>query len=127
MPKFVTVATTDELGLGGAKQVHVDGKTLALFNLAGTYYAIDDTCPHRGGSLSQGAIEGDQVTCPRHGAVFRITSGEVLRPPAQTAVAGYTVRVAAVEVVQRAEPIEDPAKDLKTLVVDEATTEVRIR
>jgi 3-phenylpropionate/trans-cinnamate dioxygenase ferredoxin component len=93
MPTFVTVATTDELGLGGAKQVQVDGKTLALFNLAGTYYAIDDTCPHRGGSLSQGAIEGEQVTCPRHGAVFRITTGEVLRPPAQTAVAGYTVRV----------------------------------
>jgi 3-phenylpropionate/trans-cinnamate dioxygenase ferredoxin subunit len=88
MPTFVTVATTDELGLGGAKQVQVDGKTLALFNLAGTYYAIDDTCPHRGGSLSQGAIEGEQVTCPRHGAVFRITTGEVLRPPAQTAVAG---------------------------------------
>jgi 3-phenylpropionate/trans-cinnamate dioxygenase ferredoxin subunit len=93
MPTFVIVATTDELGLGGAKQVHVDGKTLALFNVAGTYYAIDDTCPHRGGSLSQGAIEGEQVTCPRHGAVFRITTGEVLRPPAQTAVAGYTVRV----------------------------------
>ena len=93
MPTFVTVATTDELALGGAKQVQVDGKTLALFNVAGTYYAIDDTCTHRGGSLSQGAIEGEQVTCPRHGAVFRITSGEVLRPPAQTAVANYTVRV----------------------------------
>ena len=40
-----------------------------------------------------GRREGDQVTCPRHGAVFRITTGEVLRPPAQTAVAAYTVRV----------------------------------
>jgi 3-phenylpropionate/trans-cinnamate dioxygenase ferredoxin subunit len=98
MPTFVTVATTDELGLGGAKQVHVDGKTLALFNVAGTYYALDDTCPHRGGSLSQGAIAGEQVTCPRHGAVFRITTGEVLRPPAQTAVAGYTVRVSGTNV-----------------------------
>jgi nitrite reductase/ring-hydroxylating ferredoxin subunit len=93
MPRFVTVATTDELGLGGAKQVQVDGKTLALFNLAGTYYAIDDTCPHRGGPLSEGAIEGDQVTCPWHGSVFRITSGEVLSPPAGTGVASYTVRV----------------------------------
>jgi 3-phenylpropionate/trans-cinnamate dioxygenase ferredoxin component len=98
MPTFVTVATTDELGLGGVKQVHVDGKTLALFNVAGTYYAIDDTCSHRGGSLSQGAIAGDQVTCPRHGAVFRITTGEVLRPSAQTAVAGYTVRVSGTNV-----------------------------
>ena len=67
MPTFVTVATTDELGLGGAKQVHVDGKTLALFNVAGTYYAIDDTCPHRGGSLSQGAIEGERSPAPGMG------------------------------------------------------------
>jgi nitrite reductase/ring-hydroxylating ferredoxin subunit len=93
MPRFVTVATTDELAPGGAKQVHVDGKTLALFNLAGTYYAIDDTCPHRGGPLSEGAIEGEQVTCPWHGSVFEITSGEVLSPPARTGVARYTVRV----------------------------------
>jgi 3-phenylpropionate/trans-cinnamate dioxygenase ferredoxin subunit len=98
MPQFVTVATTDELGLGGAKQVHVDGKTLALFNVAGTYYALDDTCPHRGGSLSQGAIAGEQVTCPLHGSVFRITTGEVLRRPAQTAVVGYTVRVSGTNV-----------------------------
>jgi nitrite reductase/ring-hydroxylating ferredoxin subunit len=93
MPRFVTVAAIDELGSGGAKQVQVDGKTLALFNLAGTYYAIDDTCPHRGGPLSEGAIEGEQVTCPWHGSVFQITSGEVITPPAQTGVARYTVRV----------------------------------
>lgn len=93
MPRFVTVATTDELAAGAAKQVQVDGKTLAVFNLAGTYYAVDDTCPHRGGPLSEGSIEGEQVTCPWHGAVFEITSGEVVSPPARDGVARYPVRV----------------------------------
>jgi nitrite reductase (NADH) small subunit len=71
MPRFVTVATTDELAPGGTKQVQVDEKTLALFNLAGTYYAIDDTCPHRGGPLSEGAIEGEQVPAPGTGQSSR--------------------------------------------------------
>ncbi len=93
MPTFVPVATIDELPPGKAKQVQLDGKTLALFNLAGTYYAIDDTCPHRGGPLSEGDIEGEEVTCPWHGAVFKITTGEVLTPPAQTDLACYNVRV----------------------------------
>jgi nitrite reductase/ring-hydroxylating ferredoxin subunit len=93
MPRFVTVVTTDELAPGTAKQVQVDGKTLAVFNLDGTYYAIDDTCTHRGGPLSEGTLEGGQVTCPWHGAVFDITSGEVVGPPARMGVARYTVRV----------------------------------
>ena len=93
MPSFVTVATTDELAPGTAKQVQVDGKTVAVFNLAGAYYAIDDTCTHRGGPLSEGTLEGEQVTCPWHGAVFDITSGEVVGPPARMGVGRYTVRV----------------------------------
>jgi len=93
MPRFMTVATIDELPPGKAKQVRVEGKTLALFNLAGTYHAIDDTCPHRGGPLSEGDINGEEVSCPWHGAAFTITTGAVLTPPAPTGVARYTVRV----------------------------------
>jgi 3-phenylpropionate/trans-cinnamate dioxygenase ferredoxin subunit len=66
---------------------------IALFNLGGTFYAIDDTCPHRGGPLSQGFIQGDVVVCPWHGARFRLGTGEVLSPPAQQGVACYPVRV----------------------------------
>lgn len=93
MAKFVKVATTGELAPGQAKKVEVEGKTIALFNLEGSYHAIDDTCPHRGGPLSQGLIDGEVVTCPWHGAKFRIKTGEVLASPARTGVSSYPVRV----------------------------------
>jgi nitrite reductase/ring-hydroxylating ferredoxin subunit len=93
MARFVKVATTGELAPGQAKKVELEGKTIALFNLEGSYHAIDDTCPHRGGPLSQGLIEGEVVTCPWHGSKFQIKTGEVLTPPARTGVSSYPVRV----------------------------------
>ena len=73
--------------------VEVSGKKIALFNLEGTYYAIDDTCTHRGGPLSEGELSGKEVTCPWHGAVYDVTTGEVLGPPAPKGVSRYNVRV----------------------------------
>ena len=93
MGAFIKVATTGELAPGRAKRVDVQGKPIALFNLGGTYHAVDDTCPHRGGPLSEGEVVGDEVTCPWHGAKFSVTSGEVLRPPARTGVSRYATRV----------------------------------
>jgi len=78
--------------------VAVGGKTLALFNVNGAFYAIDDTCTHRGGPLSEGSLAGSQVTCPWHGAQFDVTTGAVQRPPAPTGVAGYKVQVVGDEV-----------------------------
>jgi nitrite reductase/ring-hydroxylating ferredoxin subunit len=93
MPAFIKVATAGELPPGQAKRVEVHGKAIALFNLGGSYHAIDDTCPHRGGPLSEGQVQGEVVTCPWHGAKFKVTSGEVLGPPARVGVSRYTVRV----------------------------------
>jgi 3-phenylpropionate/trans-cinnamate dioxygenase ferredoxin subunit len=93
MAKFVKVAKTGDIAPGQAKMVEVDGKNMALFNLEGNFYAIDDTCTHVGGPLSEGEIEGEQVTCPWHGSIFNIKTGEVLSPPARTGVASYNVRV----------------------------------
>ena len=93
MAEFVKAAKTDEIAPGQSKMLEVNGKKIAIFNVAGSFYAIDDTCSHRGGSLSQGMIEGEKVTCPWHGAVFDIRSGEVLGPPAPKGVARYNVRV----------------------------------
>jgi nitrite reductase/ring-hydroxylating ferredoxin subunit len=73
--------------------VAVEGKRIALFNLGGTFYAIDDTCTHRGGPLSEGSIEGEEVICPWHGAHFNITSGDVTAPPAPEGVTPYKVRL----------------------------------
>jgi nitrite reductase/ring-hydroxylating ferredoxin subunit len=83
---------------GKAKQVQVDGKTLAVFNVNGVFHVLDDTCPHRGGPLSEGDLEGQEVTCPWHGARFDVTSGAHLCPPARSDVACYKVQIAGDEV-----------------------------
>ncbi len=94
MPEYVKVAVTDDIPPNQGKLVEVQGKKIALFNLEGRYYAIDNTCTHRGGPLSEGELEGDEVTCPWHGAKFKVTSGEVLSPPAPRAVKSFPIRVA---------------------------------
>ena len=98
MAELVTVAKTIELQPGQAKAVQVKGQMIALFNLGGTYYAIDDTCTHEGGPLSEGEVEGTTVTCPWHAAQFNVTSGEVLSPPAPDGVKSYKVHVQGDEV-----------------------------
>ena len=98
MAGFVKVATTGDLTPGQGKMVEVNGKKIALFNLEGSFYASNDTCTHRGRPLSEGEIEGEQVTCPWHGAIFDIKSGEVLGPPAPKGVARYNVWVAGTDI-----------------------------
>ena len=98
MAEFAKAATTAEVAPGQAKLVEAGGKRIALFNVGGAYYAIDDTCPHRGGPLSQGPVEGETVTCPLHGSKFEIKTGAVLAPPAATGVASYRVRVSGLDV-----------------------------
>ena len=93
MGQFVKVAKIGDIAPGEGKAVEAGGKTIALFNLAGTFYAIDDTCTHRGGPLSEGIVEGTEVTCPWHRAVFDVTTGAVVAMPAQQDVARYAVRV----------------------------------
>ena len=93
MAQFIKVASTADLASGEARCVEAAGKKIALFNLEGSFYAIDDTCTHRGGPLSEGEVEGTQVTCPWHGASFELTSGAVLGPPAHSGVACYKVEV----------------------------------
>ena len=94
MADFIKVAKTNELEPGQTRLVEVKGKRIALFNVDGQFFAIDNTCTHRGGPLAEGAISGHEVTCPWHGATFDIRTGKVVGPPAQQAVAHYEVRVA---------------------------------
>jgi nitrite reductase/ring-hydroxylating ferredoxin subunit len=93
MADFVKVASAGEIAPGEAKAVEAGGKKIAIFNIEGTFYAIDDTCTHRGGPLSEGMVVGTEVTCPWHGAVFDVTSGAVLGAPAPRDVASHAVRV----------------------------------
>ena len=90
---YTKVATVQEVPPGKARQTTVNGRPVAVFNVDGTFYAIDDTCPHRGGPLSEGDLEGHEVTCPWHGARFDVTCGSHLCPPARSDVRAYKVQV----------------------------------
>ena len=68
MPKTVKVAEVTELDPGEGKTVEIEGVSLALFNVDGTYFAIANACTHVGGPLGEGALIGKEVTCPLHGA-----------------------------------------------------------
>jgi len=93
MAQFVHVGSADSVKPGGSKLVMAVGRRIALFNDGGTVYALDDTCTHVGGPLSEGLCEGGVVTCPWHGAQFRIRDGLVMGPPARRNVQCYPVRV----------------------------------
>jgi nitrite reductase (NADH) small subunit len=78
----VKVAIKDEVPDGEGRVVEAGGKTLAIFNVGGTYYAIDNTCTHRGGPLGEGDLDGTVVTCPWHGWRWDVTSGANANNPA---------------------------------------------
>jgi nitrite reductase (NADH) small subunit len=80
---------------GEAVKVVVGGKGIAIFNVAGTLRAIESRCPHVGGPLEKGIVEGGGVTCPWHGSEFDLTTGAVRRGPATKGVASYPVRIEA--------------------------------
>ena len=93
MPKLVKVAETKEVAPGTGKVVEAEGGSLALFNVAGAFHAIDNTCPHMGGPLGEGELAGEVVTCPWHGAQFNVKTGDVLAPPARTGVRSFPAQV----------------------------------
>ncbi|MBM4073243.1 MAG: non-heme iron oxygenase ferredoxin subunit [Planctomycetes bacterium] len=95
---FTTVARVGEISVGGAKQVTVAGKTLALFNVNGNFHAIDNECPHRNAPLAEGTLQGTELECPWHGARFDVCTGAVLSPPARSGVKAYKVQVSGDEV-----------------------------
>jgi len=93
MAKLIKIAETKELPPGKAAAFDVEGLRIAVFNVAGKFYAIDDTCTHDGGPLCEGEVNELKVTCPWHGADFDLQTGAVLCPPAFDAVRSYKVVV----------------------------------
>jgi nitrite reductase/ring-hydroxylating ferredoxin subunit len=78
MAEFVKVATLKELPPGSAKAVEAGGKTVALYNLNGSVFATANTCPHRGGPLGEGELDGQVITCPWHGFQYDVKNGTCL-------------------------------------------------
>ena len=93
MAEYVKVATTGDIEPGRVQVFEVKGKQIAICNVDGTFYAIDDVCTHDGGPLDQGELEGIEIECPRHGALFDVTTGKALTLPAVMPVATYAVQV----------------------------------
>lgn len=91
MSQRYPVAHLADLPAGTGKAFVVAGRQLAFFNADGRIFAIDNVCPHDGGPLAEGSLEGTTITCPWHGAEFDITSGKVLCPPAVEDLRSYPV------------------------------------
>ena len=93
MSDWVDAGSADTLVPGSHVVVDVDGVEVAVFNIDGEYFAIEDICTHDGGELACGDLEGDVIVCPRHGAKFSLRTGEVLAPPAYEPLATMALRV----------------------------------
>ena len=93
MSEVIKVASTKDLSVGRAIAVTVKDKTIAVFNVDGQFYAIDDTCSHAGGPLSEGELTGNIVTCPWHGATFDVTKGTPVNGIGSESLRSYTVIV----------------------------------
>jgi NAD(P)H-dependent nitrite reductase small subunit len=92
MADFISVAGVDDVPDGEGRVVEANGIAVALFNVGGNFYALDNLCIHRGGPLGDGICSAGTVTCPWHGWQFDIASGECAGLPGQS-VDAYEVRV----------------------------------
>ena len=93
MPETVLLAAPDELADGGRKSVIVDELPALLLRVGNDYYCIEDVCTHDGQPLTNGPLEGHEITCPRHGARFDIATGAALCMPATEPVRVFDVEV----------------------------------
>ncbi len=89
---FLRAARRDEIAEGTIREFQIDGKNIALANVGGKFYAIDNVCLHRSGPLGQGVLEGKIVTCPWHGWEYDVTTGKIAQNPS-VGVDCYTVEV----------------------------------
>ena len=90
---FVGVGTRDEVPAGKVKVYKVGDREIAVCNVDGEFYAIDNVCTHDEGSLDQGELIGSEVECPRHGARFDVRTGEVIQEPAFLPIDTFPIRV----------------------------------
>jgi nitrite reductase/ring-hydroxylating ferredoxin subunit len=93
MTEKVELCGAGEVAAGAALKVETHGLTLAVFNVDGDYYVMDDGCTHGPGSLSEGYIEGDVVECNFHNGQFNIRTGAVVSPPCMIAMKTYPASV----------------------------------
>lgn len=108
MANYVEVADVEKLPPGRGTVVTIEGKDLALFNVDGTVYAIEDTCLHQGMSLGTSKLEGKIVTCRGHGWKYDVTTGST-HPVPGTGVTAYQVKVVEGKIMVAIDETLNPA------------------
>jgi len=99
--EFVRVCRVSDVPDPGKTVVEVDDRLVAIFHVAGEFFALDDTCTHDGGPLAEGELDDHTIKCPRHGAVFDLRTGAALSMPATRPTPAHEVRVEGGEVLVR--------------------------
>src|ERR1700743_2951732 len=90
---WIDAGSADSLAEGETLSLPVGRKIIAIARGGGEFFAVDDVCTHDGAELTGGAIEGDQIICPRHGARFCLRTGEALTPPAYEPVRVFETKI----------------------------------
>lgn len=90
---FERVCSVSEIPPGAAKVYEMGDRAIAVCNVGGQFYAVDDVCTHDEASLEQGQVEGYEIECPRHGARFDVRTGAVTALPAVVPIETFGVRV----------------------------------
>jgi len=99
MPQWITVAKKTDVPPGASRETVAGDRIVALFNVDGEFHALDGVCPHQGGPLGKGDLQGCIVTCPWHGWQFDVTSGEfqlrksLVQPTIPVRIVGDEVQV----------------------------------
>lgn len=93
MTDFIKVAKVSDIAPGTVKKIDVNGEQIAVANLNGQFFAINDLCTHKQCSLSGGSIDGQNIVCPCHGGQFDLKTGEAKTPPATTNTKTYEIKV----------------------------------
>ncbi len=93
MSEFLEVAKVVDIPDPGKQLLEVDDRLVVLFHVSGEFFCIEDVCTHDDGPLSDGALDGHAIACPRHGAKFDIRDGKALTMPATEATLVHEVKV----------------------------------
>ncbi len=97
--EYIAVADEEELPNGERIFLEIDGQAIAVFNIAGKYFAIADVCSHDDGPVAEGELHDTQIECPRHGARFDLHTGKALTLPAVVDIPAYPVKVEGGEIL----------------------------
>ena len=93
MDDWIDVASANDFPPGACRTVDAAGTQIAVFNVAGTYYAIENLCSHEAETLSAGTVSGLEITCPAHQARFSLVDGAALSAPAYEPIPAFPVRI----------------------------------